>query len=300
MSGETADRGFVWPPGRPEETAPPPPPPPPEPVRAARAGLLDVVEAQLLGRVGLCFDERARMEGWEPDGREAYCWRCGGSVGLHEADGEGCASCRTKRLPWERAVRLGAYAGPVRDAVLDLKFRHWRQTGRQLGRALGERLGEELERAQVDLGRVAIVPVPMYWGRRLRTGVDHTRVIASAAARACGIRLVHALVRGRGPSQLEVSASERKSNVSKAFRRRRGVSFDGCELVVLLDDVRTTGATLRATSRTLKRGGDVVRLWVATAGVTVDRGRGTRNEAVEGERSVSIARENVEEGSGGD
>lgn len=294
MSGEVTDRGFVWPPRRPEAT------PGPEPARQAKAGLLDVVETQFLGRVGLCFDERARLEGWRPDEREAYCWRCGGSVGPHEADGEGCASCRTKRLPWERALRLGPYAGLVRDAVLDLKFRHWRQSGRQLGRVLGERLGGELERAQVEPGSVAIVPVPMHWGRRLRAGVDHTQVIAEAAAGACGARVVRVLVRRRGPSQLEVPASQRRSNVSKAFGRRKGICLANWGLVVLVDDVRTTGATLRATSRALKEGGDVRRLWVATAGVRVERGRGARNEAGEGWGSVAIAREIVEEGSGGD
>lgn len=292
MSGETIDRGFVWPPRRPEQA-------PVLPVARERGSrVLDVIETQFLGRVGLSFDERARLEGWRPDGRDDYCWRCGGSVGPHESDGEGCASCRTKRLPWERAVRLGGYAGLVRDAVLDLKFRRWRQTGRQLGRALGERLGEELDRAQVEPARVAIVPVPMHWARRMRTGVDHTQVIAGAAARACGCGLVRALVRGGGPSQLEVSASERKSNVSKAFRRRHGIGMRDWALVVLMDDVRTTGATLRATSRALRAGGDIGRLWVATAGVTVERGRGARNEAGEGRRSVAIAREIVEEGSG--
>ncbi|MCL4222717.1 MAG: hypothetical protein KJZ65_15265 [Phycisphaerales bacterium] len=265
-----------------------------------RTGLLDEFEMQFLGRVGLCFDERARVEGWRPDGREAYCWRCGGSVGPHEADGEGCAGCRTKRLPWEQALRLGPYVGPVRAAVLDLKFRHWRQTGRQLGRALGQRLGEELERAQVDARRVAIVPVPMHWERRLRTGVDHTQVIARAAAGSCGARLVRALVRRRGPSQLEVPASERISNVARVFRRHKGICLQCWELVVLMDDVRTTGATLRATSRALKEGGDVKRLWVATAGVRVERGRRAQNEAGSGPGSVAIAREIVEEGSGGD
>ncbi|KAA0217432.1 MAG: ComF family protein [Leptolyngbya sp. PLA3] len=294
MSDEAIDRGFVWPPRRAEESAPA------QRVRTARVGLLDVIETQFLGRVGLCFDERARLEGWEPDGAEAYCWRCGGSVGPHEADGEGCASCRTKRLPWERAVRLGAYAGPVRDAVLDVKFRRWRQTGRQLGRALGERLRQEFGRAQIEPANVAIVPVPMHWTRRLRMGVDHTQVIAGAAARACGARAVRALVRGRGPSQLEVPAGERKFNVAKVFHRKRWVFLGDWDLIVLVDDVRTTGATLRATSRALRRAGDVRRLWVATAGVRVERGRGARNEAEEGGRSVAIAREIVEEGSGGD
>lgn len=264
---ESATERFVWPPRAPEESAPQ------RSIAVARPRLLDVIETQFLGRVGTAFDERVRLEGWQVDERDAYCWRCGGSVGPHESDGEGCPACRRKRLPWERAIRLGAYAGPVRDAVLDLKFRGWRQTGRQLGRSLGKQLSVELERAQVRAEDVVMVPVPMHWLRRLRLGVDHTQVIASACAREADVRLCRALSRIGGPSQLEVPASDRRANVSRVFRRRNGLGLEAARLVVLVDDVRTTGATLRAASRALRISGDVERLWVATAGVTIALGR---------------------------
>lgn len=259
---------FIWPPrafGEPEGQA--------SVAATPRLSLLDVIETQLLGRVGTSFDERVRLEGWQPDGPDAYCWRCGGSVGPHECDGEGCPACRLKRVAWERAVRLGAYAGPVRHAVIDLKFRRWRKTGSELGRALGRQLAAQLQRAQVRGEDVAIVPVPMFWFRRLRLGVDHTHVLASACARAADARLCRALTRIGGPSQLEVPAGAREANVSGVFQRRRKVRLDGAGLVVLVDDVRTTGATLRAAARALLSGGDVERLWVATAGVTIARGR---------------------------
>lgn len=290
-----ADQGegerFVWPPRQVDE------PVPAGEVVLPGPRLLDVIESQFLGRVGLSFDERVRLEGWSADARDAYCWRCGGSVGPFESDGEGCPACRTKRLPWERAVRLGAYAGLLRDGVLDLKFRRWRLTGRQIGSALGRRLAEELERAQVPTNEVVVVPVPMFWLRRLRLGVDHTQVIAAACARASGVRLCRALSRRAGPSQLEVPSSERQSNVSGVFRRRWAGRLASAKLVVLVDDVRTTGATLRSASRALRSGGDVERLWVATAGVTVARGRRAKGdlEGVEavGGASVTIGAEIV-------
>jgi len=284
--------GFVWPPrvlGEPEES---------ESAAAPRLGMLDVLETQLLGRVGLAFRACARIEGWAPDAAGAYCQRCGGSVGPYESDGEGCPACRTKRLPWERAIRLGAYTGPIRQAVLDLKFHGWRQTGKELGRALGVRVGEALDRAQIERTEAAIVPVPTHWQRRLGRGVDHTLILARACGQAARVHVRQVLTRVGGASQLEVPSSQRVRNVAGVFRRRRRGSLEGVRVVILLDDVRTTGATLRAASRALVSGGDVQRLWVATAGVTNARGR--RETAFLGEggggraHSVSIVSENVD------
>jgi predicted amidophosphoribosyltransferase len=230
------------------------------------------------------------MEGWSRDERGSYCGRCGGTVGPFEADGEGCGSCRQQRLPWEKAIRLGPYSGLLRDAVMDLKFHRWRQTGAQLGRALGQVIGEELDRAQVPRSRAVLVPVPTHWRRRVSRGVDHTWVLARAAEAGSGVEVRRALARRFGPSQVEVSASERRSNVSGVFvGRGRGV-FER-EVTVVLDDVRTTGATLRAAVRALGLGGSGDRVWVATVAVTPIAGRREGGVGVLGSVSIEMGGE---------
>ncbi len=284
MSAERTGR-FVWPPApvvEPEPTEVDPAQP--------RIGILDLIETQFLGRTGLSFDGRTRVTGWAADPQDAYCQRCGGSVGPHEADGEGCGACRRKRLPWERALRLGPYTGQIRAAVLDLKFRNWRQTGAELGRVLGEYLGECLERAQISATEAAIVPVPAHWTRRVRFGVDHTLTLGRAASRASGVPLRRVLARRAGPSQLQVPFSQRMSNVSGVFRVRRGRDLP--RLVVVLDDVRTTGATLRSACRAIRSGFEADRIWVLTAGVTPSLDRREReNRALEDVVSVSVVEE---------
>ncbi len=287
MSAERTDR-FVWPPAPVVET---------EPTRVdpaqPRAGILDLIETQFLGRTGLSFDGRTRVTGWAADPQDAYCQRCGGSVGPHEADGEGCSACWQKKLPWERALRLGPFAGQIRAAVLDLKFRSWHQTGAELGRALGEYLGEALERAQIPAKEAAIVPVPAHWTRRVRFGVDHTLTLGRAASRASGVPLRRVLARRAGPSQLQVPVSQRMSNVSGVFRVRRGRDLPGVAgVVVVLDDVRTTGATLRSACRTIRSGFEADRIWVLTAGVTPSLDRREReNRPLEDVGSVEVLEE---------
>jgi predicted amidophosphoribosyltransferase len=259
---------FLWPPGPlTEPHAPAPPPPGPRPT------LLDLVETQFLGRTGVSFDRAARLSGWTPDPPHAYCRRCAGSVGPYEADGSGCPACRTKRLPWERALRLAPYTGDLRQAVLDLKFRAWRRTGDELGRRLGLMLADAIENAQIAPKEAILVPVPAHWTRRLRFGVDHTLVLARAASRASGVPVRRALGRRPGPSQLQVPVSARAANAARAFRPRRRAARTSASLVIVLDDVRTTGATLRAACRALRSGCPVERLWVMTAGVTPSRER---------------------------
>lgn len=263
----SAENRFLWPPApladpTPADAAPPQP----------RHTLLDLIETQFLGRTGVSFNHAARLSGWTPDHHTAAGPRCAGSVGPHEADGEGCSDCRTKRLPWDRALRLGPYSGDLRNAVLDLKFRAWRQTGTELGRSLGQRLAHTLHRAQIDPADAVLVPIPAHWSRRLRFGVDHTLVLARAASAASGVPTRRLLARRPGPSQLQVPTSSRAANAARAFRLRRRTQTSA-KLLIVLDDVRTTGATLRAACRALRSGCPVESMWVITAGVTPSRNR---------------------------
>lgn len=219
---------------------------------------------------------------WEADVPSDYCPRCAETVGPFEADADGCPTCRAKRLPWERAVRLGSHEGVLREAVLDLKFRAWRKIGDDLGRRLGQAVQRDLTRAGIAAERVVVVPVPTTTLRRLGHGVDHALVLARAVARELGAPVRRPVRRRRGPAQRGASATERRKRVARAFRPRRGwvVSrIPAGSVVVVVDDVRTTGATLRAVCRAVRivgrssggrqsAGGAGLRLWVATVGVT--------------------------------
>jgi ComF family protein len=140
------------------------------------------------------------------------------------------------------------YGGPVADAIQRFKY-----DGRsELGAALGMLMAGE---ACNWVGKVdAIVPVPLHWRRRRARGYDQAALLARPLAKSLGVpALLRGLRRVRNtPSQVELPHAERQRNVVGAFAPWR---LHGVGRVLLVDDVRTTGATLRAASEALEAGG---------------------------------------------
>ncbi len=227
--------------------------------------------------------ERIEELWWRPDQPEAYCHRCGQSVGPNERLEVGCSSCAGTRRPWRRIVRLGVYRQPLMRFVHEVKFTRWRRLGRDLGALLGESVRAAIERErELRPGlpeRVLVVPVPTTFRRRMMRGIDPSGVIAQEVAKAVGGRVLGGVVRREHrASQLSVQPSEREANVAGSFHPgRRGGSSLGDALVIVVDDVTTTGATLRGACRAVARvhregrgekGADRMEIWTAVVAVT--------------------------------
>ncbi|MHA7812225.1 MAG: ComF family protein [Phycisphaerales bacterium] len=282
----TTQPSFQWPPEPAAPAAPEPAPSSPTKTPPLTE-LIDSIELDLLGRASLSFDRWASRSGWEPDTTSDYCWRCAGSVGPHEQDGEGCAACRAIKLPWDRAFRLGVYRDRLRDETLALKFQAWRPGGRALGRLLGGCIAARLKEAQIPASQVRLVPIPMHPLRRIRRGIDHTEVLARGAAESSNCPIGRVLRARRRPEQVGLSATDRAKNVRGSFRvspHRLKRSCDsgeaGVRVWVLIDDVRTTGATFTAGAKALRQGLKTVfeatkrgEIWICSVGVTGSRDR---------------------------
>jgi predicted amidophosphoribosyltransferase len=295
-AGEDATAPFIWPPASPDAPIDTDRPTDPEtdlPAAPPGPGWLSRLEHDLLGVRSVSFARWARSAGWSPDPKQTVCWRCAESVGPHEVDGAGCGTCRGKRLAWDRAFRLGRYEGGLRSGVMELKFGRWRRTGREIGRELGRRLADELAMLGATPGEAVIVPVPSSWRRRMGRGVDHTLVLALAAGRESGVRVVRAMGRRHARPQVGLSASARAANVRGVFLARKwAVSALGhARIVVVLDDVRTTGATMTAACRFVRkmaapggvRGGTTgVEVWAMSAAVASERRSTGLSEGGEG------------------
>ena len=176
-----------------------------------------------------------------------------------------CPACR-RRPPG--AVELTKCAGEY-DGSLRAILHAFKYDGR---RTLASPLGQLLRGAAGDLlyGASCAVPVPLHPWRRMHRGFNQAADLAAALP----LPVVHALSRRRLTSpQTGLAAAARRRNVRGAFRlspflRRTLIQsmIDG-RIVVLVDDVRTTGATLDACAHVLRDAGakEVRALTVARA-----------------------------------
>ena len=185
--------------------------------------------------------------------RECYgraCWRCGRSVGPFAETSHGCDRCANEHYPFHSVRRLGRYEGLLREAILKIKHLN----GEGLAVALGRLLGQML--AQTDCPCEAVVPVPLHWLRYWQRGYNQAQAIAEGIAQVIGEPLLPHLLRRRRytSSQLGQSFARRQENLRDAFalgwRTSRLPSS-----VLLVDDVMTTGSTLREAARVLRSAG---------------------------------------------
>lgn len=210
-------------------------------IAALREGLPTTVVAQAIAR--------ASAEGWSRDVASAYCPRCGATVGEQAVTPEGCPFCVGTRPPWHRITRLGAYGEPMAEWVKAMKFgRQWR-----FARWMGQELAAVLD-GPPGRGRPLVVPVPMHWRRRFSRGYNQAALMAETIGRTRGWPVAHVLRRVRhAPPQSTVAVSDRPGNIRRCFAAHR-VDLTGRD-ILLVDDVKTTGATLRVCARLLRRHG---------------------------------------------
>lgn len=174
-------------------------------------------------------------------------------------------------------VAAAAYDGLVRALVVDHKEHGRLALARHLGRLLAAAV-EEAARAAGARGGVALVPVPSHPSVVRGRGHDPLLRVARAAAAELRGRGTDAVVGrllavgGRPGDQAGLTAEERAANLQGRFRARSGSRGDVARTLLLVDDVITTGATLREAQRALEAEGLVPRA-AATVAATRRRHR---------------------------
>jgi predicted amidophosphoribosyltransferase len=158
-----------------------------------------------------------------------------------------------RRFPWgfPPTVAAGAYSGPVRPAVNAFKERGRTELARPLGTALALAVAAVVRAVPEPRGHVLLVPVPSSRAALRTRGRDHVRELTARAVaelRAVGMPAAEARLlrrRGRVRDSADLSAAARRANLTGTFAPasdHRG-PLSG-SLLVLVDDVVTSGATL--------------------------------------------------------
>ncbi len=161
------------------------------------------------------------------------------------------ASCQCALIdPCLDSVRSALpYQGWVAAAIQAFKYRD--ETAR--AQSLAVRLAPWLATwPDVD----ALIAVPLHPRRRRDRGYNQAELLARELSRVSGVPVLAPLIRTRHTSpQVGTDAERRRQNVSGAFALRPGQELCSGGRFVLVDDVRTTGATLGACAAALRLAG---------------------------------------------
>lgn len=163
-------------------------------------------------------------------------------------EGGRCVRCRRSRLDFDRAWAPYEHDGVLARAIHRFKYEDRPDLARTLAQLLAQR------RPPVTTGAV-LVPVPLHATRFRTRGFDQAALLAVALAERLALPTsIDGLVRVR-PTERQVGLSElqREANLAGAFAVA-DQALSG-KPVVLLDDVFTTGATVREAARVLRQAG---------------------------------------------
>ncbi|MGH9684833.1 MAG: ComF family protein [Candidatus Acidiferrales bacterium] len=187
--------------------------------------------------------------------KEPFCERCGRpfiSEVIAQSIQPMCRLCRADYYSFSRARSFAVYGDALAAAITLLKY----EEVTRLGDWFAAQLADVFARNAKDLHADVVVPVPLHADRLRERGYNQAELIARPLARRLGLKLgTYLLVRKLPrPPQLRLSRTERWKSVRGAYATREGVRVDKLR-ILLIDDVMTTGATLDACARALKKAG---------------------------------------------
>lgn len=161
-----------------------------------------------------------------------------------------CSSCRNI-IHLRSLLSAGPYDGIHKQLVLKMKKDGSREAATSIAEALALLLAQNSYLLRdIDL----IVPVPTIRPHIRERGFDHTRTIAQELSRLIGLPTEVLLERITNTRQVGKSKKERFAQMENGVKLRRVKRLNGVK-ILLIDDIATTGATLSACSRELKKAG---------------------------------------------
>ncbi len=174
-----------------------------------------------------------------------------------------------KRFGLNGLWSLGLYEGSLRSAITQLKYKWVRALAEELTNITIEYWAIYqpflLDKIKQDYGQGwVIVPVPLSVWRQNWRGFNQSSLIGQSLSKKLGLDYCEGLKRIRHTKpQVSLKGYQRKQNIKGAFTTQEGIDFKKYPKILLLDDVWTTGSTMRECGYELKKAG-AKQVWAIT------------------------------------
>ncbi len=180
-----------------------------------------------------------------------YCQHCGKPLESYLANTCYCASCLSQKSPFRLCRAAIEYDDFSKKIILDFKFRDCLENKVMLARWLFM-AGKDIFAEGIDV----IIPVPLHYARLFKRKYNQSAVLTAELSKLCGIPGDYKSLRKirHTTPQVQCNGKQRSKNVKNAFDVIRPEKIKG-KHVLLIDDVFTTGATLRECAKALKKAG---------------------------------------------
>ena len=170
-----------------------------------------------------------------------------------------CPRCfeilRQKHIPLSsgvsgyRCVSSFVYGGKVRRMIIRLKFYDRTQYIPQIARVTAD----DIKATFADIGFDCITYVPMHTKDEKKRGYNQSELLAKALSKELSLPCLDTLDKiKRTKKQHTLTYSQRRKNLSGAFKAKEGVDISG-KSVLMIDDIITSGATLSTCCKALRR-----------------------------------------------
>ncbi|MCH5254107.1 MAG: ComF family protein [Lachnospiraceae bacterium] len=177
-----------------------------------------------------------------------YCQKCGKE--LKDKRAVFCHDCAHKEHMYDRGMALFAYPS-VADSIYRFKYRGRQEYGAYYGERMASILGDRILSLKPD----ALVPVPIHSSKKKIRGYNQAEVLAKEVGRRLNIPVETKLIRRirKTVPMKDLSAQERQNNLKKALKIcRNDVKLN---TIIIVDDIYTTGSTIDAMAKELRKAG---------------------------------------------
>lgn len=217
-----------------------------------------VLDIQLYD-IGICCDCEKSLEYLD----DSICGNCGRELSI----GEVCFSCQINNSYFSSVLSLYPYEY-VKNIIINLKFNHMINFSSTIAYYMSEFLKTYYKDWLDDIDLV--IPVPMYYKREKNKGYNQSDLIGREIATMCNLSYDKELlkrIKYKGTQNKTTNAKQRIANVKDAFGMGDNKNCKN-KIILLIDDIFTTGNTCKQCSKILIENGALeVRVFTFAASI---------------------------------